>query len=43
MLLRALGTSLLGNMLGGKGINRAGDTVIRADYESKGTTENKNF
>ena len=37
MLLGTLGTSLLGNLLTGragkgKGINRAGEGVLRADY-----------
>ena len=35
MLLDTLGTSLLGNILAGKGINRAGKWVIRASYENK--------
>ena len=44
MLLGTLGTSLLGNVLAGKGviskrqsrgINRAGEGVIRAGYENK--------
>ena len=35
MLLGALGASLLGNILAGKGINRAGEEVIRAGYGSK--------
>ena len=35
MLLGTLGTSLLGNILAGKGINRAGKWVIRAGYENK--------
>ena len=46
MLLGTLGASLLGNMLAGKGINRAGygstdlqskeeKRIIRAGYESK--------
>ena len=30
MLLGTLGTSLLGNILAGKGINRAGEGVITA-------------
>ena len=33
MLLGILGASLLGNILAGKGINRAGE-FIRNDYES---------
>ena len=32
MLLGALGASLLGNMLAGKGINRAGEEFIRANH-----------
>ena len=32
MLLGTLGISLLGNTLTGKGINRAGEEVIRAYY-----------
>ena len=32
MLLGTLGVSLLGNTLTGKGINRAGEGVIRACY-----------
>ena len=35
MLLGTLGASLLGNMLTGKEINRAGEGVIRAGYGSK--------
>ena len=35
MLLVTLGASLLGNMLTGKGINRAGDGMNRAGYRSK--------
>ena len=30
MLLGTLGGSLLGNLLAGKGINRAGEAVLRA-------------
>ena len=30
-----LGASLLGNMLAGKWINRAGETIIRASYGFK--------
>ena len=32
MLLGALGTSLFGNLLVGKGIIRAGEGVVRAGY-----------
>ena len=35
MLLGALGASLLGNMLAGKGVIRAGEETIRACYGSK--------
>ena len=35
MLLGTLDASLLGNMLAGKGINRAGEGLIRAGYGSK--------
>ena len=34
MLLITLGASFLGNMLAGKGINRAGQDLIRAGYGS---------
>ena len=35
MLLGTLGASLLGNILAGKGINRAGEGIVRAGYENK--------
>ena len=35
MLLGILGASLLGNMLAGKGLNRAGEGFIRAGYGYK--------
>ena len=35
MLLGTLGASLLGNILAGKAINRAGEGVIRARYGNK--------
>ena len=35
ILLITLGASFLGNMLAGKGINRAGQDLIRAGYGSK--------
>ena len=35
MLLSTLGASLLGNMLAGKGVIRAGERTIRAGYGSK--------
>ena len=35
MLLDTLGASLLGNILAGKGINRAGQGAVRAGYGNK--------
>ena len=35
MLLGTLGASLLGDMLAGKGLNRAGEGFIRAGYRYK--------
>ena len=35
MLLGTLGASLLGNLLTGKGINRAGEGIVRAGYGNK--------
>ena len=35
MLIGAIGASLLGNILAGKGINPAGEGVIRASYWNK--------
>ena len=35
MLLGLLGASLLGNILAGKGINRAGGGIVRASYGNK--------
>ena len=35
MLLGTLGASLLGNILTGRGINRAGESVVRAGYGNK--------
>ena len=43
MLLETLDTSLLGNMLESKGINRAGDGMIRGDYGSEGSWIKKHF
>ena len=37
MLLGRLGTSLFGNVLAGKGANRAGDGISRAGFGSKGS------
>ena len=41
MLLSTLGARLVGNILAGKGINRAGQGIIRAGYGS--SIENKDF
>ena len=42
MLLGTLGASLLGNILAGKGINRAGEGIVRAGYWNKiGQKNNK--
>ena len=41
MLLGTLGASLLGNILTGKGINRAGEEIVRAGYGNKKTSKNK--
>ena len=35
MLLGIFGASLLGNLLTGKGVNRAGESVVRAGYGNK--------
>ena len=35
MLLGTLGASLLGNILAGKGMNRAGEGIVRAGYRNK--------
>ena len=47
MLLGTLGASLLGNILTGKGINRAGEGIVRAGYGNKWgektTTKNQDF
>ena len=42
MLLGTLGASLLGNILAGKGVNRAGEGIVRAGYgNKKGQKNNK--
>ena len=41
MLLGTLGASLLGNMLAGEGIHRAGEGFIRAGYGSEGSVIKK--
>ena len=35
MLLSTLGANLLGNILSGRGINRAGEGTVRAGYGNK--------
>ena len=40
MLLGALGASLLGNILTGRGINRAGQGIVRAGYGNKKVRKN---
>ena len=37
MLLGTLGASLLGNILAGKGMSRAGEVIVRAVYGNKKT------
>ena len=39
MLLNTLGASLLGDILVGKGINRAGEGVIRVGYGNKNKSD----
>ena len=41
MLLGTLGARLVGNILAGKGINRAGQGIVRAGYGS--SIKNKDF
>ena len=41
MLLRTLGASLLGNILSGKGINRAGEGIVRAGYVRRSSKDKK--
>ena len=43
MFLGTLGTSLLGTMLKGRGLNRAGDGIIRTAYAFKRSSKNKYF
>ena len=40
MLLGRLSASLLGNILAGKGINRAGEGIVKAGYEKENTKMN---
>ena len=42
MLLGTLGAGLLGNMLTGKGVIRAGEETARVGYESKRSSFKKN-
>ena len=41
MLLGILGASLLGNILSGKGINRAGEGIVRAGYVRRSSKDKK--
>ena len=41
MLLGILGASLLGNILAGRGINRAGEGVVRAGYGRRSSINKK--
>ena len=41
MLLGTVGASLLGNILAGKGVNRAGEEFIRVAYRS--SIKNRDF
>ena len=42
MLLGTLGASSLGNNLAGKGVNRAGEAIVRAGYGNKKSSKNNN-
>ena len=42
-MLSTLGASLLGNMLTGKGMNRAGEGFVSVDYGSKTSSIKKYF
>ena len=42
MLFGALGASLSGNLLTGKGINRAGEGVVRAGYGRPSSSDSHN-
>ena len=41
MLLGILGAILLGNILSGKGINRAGEGIVRAGYGRRSSKDKK--
>ena len=43
LFLSRIAASLLGNMLAGKGINRAGEGFIRVGYGSKRSSIEKEF
>ena len=43
ILLETLGVSLLGNLLAGKGINRAGVGIVRAGYGNKNENNKTDF
>ena len=43
MLLGTLGTSILGNMLAGKGVIRAGEGIVTVGYASKRSSLKKNL
>ena len=43
MLLGTLNESIFGNMLTGRGVNRAGDGIIRAGYGAKESSINEDF
>ena len=42
MLLGTLGASLLGNILAGKGVNRAGEGIVRACYGNRKDQDSEN-
>ena len=42
MLLDTLGASLIGNILTGRGINRAGEGIVRAGYGHRSLNSSKN-
>ena len=42
MLFGTLGACLLRNILAGKGMNRAGEGIVRAGYENKKSLKNNN-
>ena len=42
LLLGTLGASLLGNILAGKGVNRAGEGIVRACYGNRKDQDSEN-